>query len=203
MSAEKDHYQTLGVPRDADLGDIKRAYRRAAKALHPDGGRGTGEGFSDASEAYEALRDSRRRQSYDRELRRGEGVTAPSSWTPSGPLDEFASGLGWGLSHLFDLFGGIVGSVRWWESGARLAADVAMDLELSTTEAQTGVRFPVTLSESDLRAGEYSPFWSPTPFNLTVDVNVPPGVLDSAVFRYRFLDGDRVSRVLQITVRIV
>ena len=56
----KDYYETLGVKRDAEEGDIKRAYRRLARKYHPDVSRepGAEEKFKEVGEAYEVLKDS-------------------------------------------------------------------------------------------------------------------------------------------------
>jgi curved DNA-binding protein CbpA len=63
----RDPYIVLGVPRRASGDEIARAYRRAARASHPDsGGAGSAERFRTVSEAYEVLRDPRRRAMYDR-----------------------------------------------------------------------------------------------------------------------------------------
>ena len=63
----RDPYIVLGVPRQASGEEIARAYRRAARASHPDsGGAGSAERFRAVSDAYEVLRDPRRRAVYDR-----------------------------------------------------------------------------------------------------------------------------------------
>jgi curved DNA-binding protein CbpA len=63
----RDPYVVLGVARRASGAEIARAYRRAARASHPDGGRaGSAERFQAVSDAYEVLRDPRRRAVYDR-----------------------------------------------------------------------------------------------------------------------------------------
>jgi curved DNA-binding protein CbpA len=62
-----DPYVVLGVARQASGEEIARAYRRAARASHPDsGGAGSTEQFQAVSDAYEVLRDPRRRAVYDR-----------------------------------------------------------------------------------------------------------------------------------------
>ena len=63
----RDPYIVLGVARHASGEEIARAYRRAARASHPDSaGAGSAEGFQAVSDAYEVLRDPRRRAVYDR-----------------------------------------------------------------------------------------------------------------------------------------
>ncbi|MFO7767713.1 MAG: molecular chaperone DnaJ [bacterium] len=67
--AKRDYYEVLGVGRDADPDEIKKAYRKLALKFHPDrnpGDREAEEKFKEATEAYEVLRDSERRAQYDR-----------------------------------------------------------------------------------------------------------------------------------------
>ncbi len=60
----KDYYKTLGVKKDADASEIKKAYRKMAMKHHPDKG-GDQEKFKELSEAYAVLGDSQKKQMYD------------------------------------------------------------------------------------------------------------------------------------------
>lgn len=86
------HYDVLGVARDADLADIRRAYRERARALHPDTALGpdTVVGMSAVNEAWAVLRDPGRRRAYDAELdgRDAGAGAAPPPWFPSTGDDE-------------------------------------------------------------------------------------------------------------------
>ena len=62
--AKRDYYEVLGVPRSATAAEIKKAYRKLAKEHHPDAG-GDAAKFQEASEAYEVLSDTEKRQGYD------------------------------------------------------------------------------------------------------------------------------------------
>ncbi len=70
MSTKRDYYKVLGVEKNADEKQIKRAYRKLAKKYHPDmnGGDASPESeakFKEATEAYEVLSDSKKRSTYD------------------------------------------------------------------------------------------------------------------------------------------
>lgn len=64
----KDPYEILGVPRSAEAGEIKKAYRRLARQYHPDvnkGDKGAEEKFKEVSQAYDVLGDAEKRKKYD------------------------------------------------------------------------------------------------------------------------------------------
>lgn len=71
MPTEPDFYSLLGVSRQASNSEIRRAYRRAAKRLHPDKNvrPGDTELFLEISKAYEVLLDAEKRQAYDKDLK--------------------------------------------------------------------------------------------------------------------------------------
>ena len=65
----RDPYSTLGVPRTASEAEIKSAYRKLAKQLHPDANQGdaqTEAKFKELNEAYDVLKDPQKRAAYDR-----------------------------------------------------------------------------------------------------------------------------------------
>src|SRR3954452_19553624 len=76
-----DHYEVLGVDRDASPDEIKRAYRRLARELHPDVNPGpdASERFKLVTHAYDVLSDPRQRQQYDLGGRLGGGGGADFS----------------------------------------------------------------------------------------------------------------------------
>ncbi|MGH9507858.1 MAG: DnaJ domain-containing protein, partial [Terriglobales bacterium] len=68
-TAAKDYYAVLGVKRDAAADDIRKAYRRLARKLHPDvnpGNKTAEERFKDVQEAYDVLGDPKKREFFDR-----------------------------------------------------------------------------------------------------------------------------------------
>jgi len=79
----KDYYETLGVPRDADAPEIKKAYRKLARKFHPDVNPGDDEAekrFKDIQEAYAVLSDPEKRKQYNT-FGRVDGIPE-SGWDP-------------------------------------------------------------------------------------------------------------------------
>lgn len=76
----RDHYIVLGIPRGASTEQIKTAYRRGAKRLHPDACGGTHpDAFRELTDAYETLSDEKKRRAYDAAL-------GPEPSPSSGPM---------------------------------------------------------------------------------------------------------------------
>ena len=120
-TAERDYYELLGVPRSADEGEIKKAFRRLARELHPDVSEAPDaeERFREVVEAYEVLSKPETRELYDRY---GHAGLRSGGFQP-GHFD-FGS-----LSDLFAAFFGddlIAGHAR--SRGPDLAADVEIEL---------------------------------------------------------------------------
>lgn len=78
----KDYYAVLGVERTADAAAIKRAYRQLARKYHPDVSRepDAEARFKEVAEAYEVLKDTEKREAYDRIGERWRGGAPPPDW---------------------------------------------------------------------------------------------------------------------------
>jgi molecular chaperone DnaJ len=125
MSTERDYYELLGVPRDADETQIKKAFRRLARQLHPDVSEepDSEARFREATEAYEVLSNSETRALYDRYGHAGlrSGGFRPTEFDLGNLGDLFAAFFG------DDLFGGS-GRGRGGQRGADIAAEVVIAL---------------------------------------------------------------------------
>src|SRR6188472_3465887 len=127
-----DPYEVLGVARDADETEIKKAFRRLARELHPDVNRhdpDAEEKFKEAAEAYEILSDPERRATYDRY---GHDGLRSGGFAPN--FEGFGS-----ISDLFDAFfggGGFGGAAA--RTGPAQGGDIAVSAEVSLAEAAGG-----------------------------------------------------------------
>ncbi|KAI5200793.1 TPR-like protein [Aureobasidium subglaciale] len=109
-SKRKDYYKILGVEKDADDGQIKKAYRKLAIIHHPDKNQGdeaAADRFKDIGEAYETLSDSEKRARYDS----GEDLIDPSEQFGGGGFGGMGGGMGSQIDPevLFQMFGGQMG----------------------------------------------------------------------------------------------
>jgi len=141
---KRDYYAILGVKRDADEGEIKKAYRRLAMKHHPDrvasGEKEAAEAkFKEITEAYEVLRDPERRATYDRYgeagLRSGTGSRGGgfTHFDLSEALNIFMRDFG-GLGGFDAFFGGADRARRERNRGE----DLKVTLKLSLAEVATG-----------------------------------------------------------------
>jgi molecular chaperone DnaJ len=133
IPTKRDYYEILGVSRDADGDEIKRAYRHTALKYHPDrnpGDKEAEENFKEAAEAYEVLSDREKRKIYD--LYGHEGLRG-TGFTGFGGFEDIFSAFG----DIFDGFFGFGGRGS-RRTRARRGNDLRYDLELTLEEAYTG-----------------------------------------------------------------
>lgn len=149
--AKKDLYSVLGVSRGANEEDLKKAYRKLAHKYHPDknpGDRVAEDRFKEVTEAYEVLKDPKRRQMYDQFGQTGPG--GPNPFGPGGPFDgfsDFGGGFGarGGPDSFQDIFSDFFGDVFSGNKGPRRpgprptkGADLRYSLHISLEEAASG-----------------------------------------------------------------
>lgn len=113
----KDYYKILGVDRNADDAEIKKAYRRLARKYHPDVSKESNaeEKFKEVNEAHEVLSDSNKRQAYDQlgaNWKSGQSFTPPPGWEDiftGGFSSGNFSGGSFGASGFSDFFESLFG----------------------------------------------------------------------------------------------
>jgi molecular chaperone DnaJ len=149
--AERDLYEVLGVARTATDEELKRAYRRKARELHPDTNPDDPDAeaeFKQVSVAYEVLSDPAKRRQYDQ-----FGLQGLMGGAAGGEWQGFADA---GIGDLFEaFFGAMGGGVGRRESGPMPGPDAEVTLTLTLAEAAFGahktleVRLPVACRECE------------------------------------------------------
>ncbi len=145
--SKRDYYEVIGVAKGATPEEVKKAFRRQARSLHPDNkDSGDEKAFKELAEAYEVLSDENKRASYDRYGH--EGVKGSASRFDN---FDFSGFQGFGMDDILEsLFGA---SMRGGFSGSRggpaQGAHLRYDLELDFLEAVFGVEKKLTVKRLD------------------------------------------------------
>jgi len=158
MATTPDYYDVLGVPRTASREEIQRAYRKLARAYHPDLNKDPAaeERFKQISEAYQVLSDPEKRRRYDQfgpAFRQMPEDMDPRQWAGAGRRTGFGGpegvwtgpgGVDIDLDTLEDLLGGFFGRAgrgRWQTRGPDQEAELTVTVE----EAYRGGRRALTV----------------------------------------------------------
>jgi DnaJ-class molecular chaperone len=154
-----DYYETLGVERDASGADVKRAFRRLARELHPDVNAHDPEAeekFKAAAEAYEVLSDPERRATYDRF---GQDGLRSGGFPPGGA----------GFASVEDIFQAVFGGAFGFEvrRGPIRGQDLIHSVELSATQAMLGGSVKIPSHEGER------------------EIELPPGIQHGTQFALR------------------
>jgi molecular chaperone DnaJ len=151
-----DFYAALGVPSTATAAEVKRAYRKLARDLHPDKNPGDAKSearFKEVSHAYDVVGDADKRKEYDEAralLSSGAGSFRPGAGGAGGaggvPFDLGDLFGGRGAGGVGDLFGGLFGrggrATRTSQRGEDVTAEVTVSFEQAYTGAEISVRLP-------------------------------------------------------------
>lgn len=184
MSAKRDYYEVLGVPRTADEATIKKAYRKLAKKYHPDtnaDNRDAEEKFKEVTEAYEVLGDKEKRKLYNQygHVAFQEGFDPNRAQDFDGSFYRSGDGMQFhfeganfgGMDDIFDQFFGSAFHGRrgthqsgGYGGGRYQGSDLNADIRVSFEEAAFGCDKMVTLSDADGRTAH------------TLKVHIPAGI---------------------------
>lgn len=204
MSA-RDFYDILGVKRGATADEIKRAYRKLARQLHPDVNKAPDAAarFAEVQEAYDVLSDEERRKQYDTFGRAGVGGPAGRAgaaggagpW-PGGVRFETEMGDLGDLGSVFDAFFGrsAAGPTRSARAhrAPRKGRDVHGQIDIDLETVASGGRRSIRVREGDR--------------DRTIEVTIPPGVCSGQTLRMRGegeagAGGERGDLLVDVRVR--
>ncbi len=131
-----DYYDTLGIPRNADEKEVKKAYRNLARKYHPDVCKepGAEDKFKKINEAYSVLSDEQKKSQYDNMGHETFTNASKGSYTGGGQSGGGFSSDFSGFGDIFDFFGG--GQRR---SGPQPGADLLMRIQIGLEDAVSGI----------------------------------------------------------------
>lgn len=202
----KDYYAVLGVGRNADDGEIKKAFRRLAQQFHPDKNPGNQEAevkFKEINEAYSVLSDKEKRAQYDRFgsnweqfARAGAGASGGPGWNGSRTMtpEEFEQVFGNGsFGGIFDsIFGGRGTRSRGGNSGG-----FGFETEYSAPPQNPSTEVTVTITLEEAFRGATRTLQSDD--GTRFEVNIPRGVKTGSKVRMKGAGG-RSDIVLAVEV---
>lgn len=174
----KDYYEILGVARDAQPEDIKRAYRKLARKFHPDVSTEANaeERFKEVQEAYEVLKDPDKREAYNRlgrNWRDGEDFSPPPGW------EGAHGGADFGGADFSDFFASIFGPRAGGHGGAQRGGpgfqmrgqDRTLQIQIALKDSYDGATRALTLLTPELdHSGELRQV------RKTINVTIPRGI---------------------------
>jgi molecular chaperone DnaJ len=152
MAEKRDYYEVLGVGKGASADEVKKAFRKKAIEYHPDKENGDEAKFKEVNEAYEVLKDDKKRQRYDQFGHAGVGSSAASDGNPFGGFGG-AQGqnihFDFGDLGLGDIFGSFFGGSQQRSQRAKRGRDVETDVVISFEQAVFGTDVELNLVMED------------------------------------------------------
>ncbi len=198
VEAKRDYYEILGVSRQAQEGEIKKAYRKLAKKYHPDTNTGNAQAeqkFKEVTEAYTILSDPEKRKLYDRFGHAGvdgSGPQAESYYRNTGNVDDIFEDIFGDIFHGQKSGGAGSHRFRGYEFSHR-GADVETELSVSFDEAAFGGDKVVHLRD---QGGNVQ----------SLQVHIPAGIETGKTIRLRgkgskgYNGGENGDLLLRVTV---
>lgn len=150
---EKDFYAALGVSKTATAAEIKKAYRKLARDLHPDknpNNKQAEDKFKTVSEAYDVLSDDTKRKEYDEaRLVMGAGFGGRRGGNGFDINDLLRNQGGGGNGGMGDIFGGLFNrnATNTRAARAKRGGDVETEVRIAFAESVSGVTIPIRLTE--------------------------------------------------------
>lgn len=186
---EKDYYAELGVDKNADQKQIKKAFRKLAREFHPDNNPGdtTSETrFKEVNEAYDTVGDADQRKEYDHAREMGHFVGSPQGGQQYVRVQDFGGGFGGPAQDLFGGFQDLFGAGR--QPRPQKGQDISASLSLTFHEALSGPTKEFNLGSE------------------TIKVKIPKGVSDGTRVRVKgrggpgFNSGPRGDLYVEVSV---
>ena len=150
MTSKRDYYEILGLEKNASDEEIKQAYRQLALKYHPDRNKDDPEAeekFKEATEAYEILRDPKKRASYDRF---GHDGVAGFEGFGRGAYADFSDIFGdFDLGDIFESFFGSSFGTKTRTKKARRGADIQYDFTISLEDAVFGKEVQIEIPRNE------------------------------------------------------
>lgn len=167
-----DHYQTLGISREATQDEIKRAFRSLASKHHPDKGGDTAK-FQEIQAAYEVLSNPEKKAAYDN--------PSPFGQNPDGSWRQADVG---GFEQFFHQFGPDLGSIFGHHFGQRIQKNKSINLqtEISLEEAYEG---KTVIASYRLHTGKEKSF----------EVKIPAGIQNGMTLRIAGAGDDSIRHM--------
>ncbi len=175
----KDYYKVLGVDRDIEQTELKKAYRKLARKYHPDVSKvkDAEERFKEVNEAYEVLGDAEKRASYDNlgaNWQNGQNFNPPPGWEGGFDFNQFGGAQGQGAGGFSDffesMFGGGMGGTGFQQGGfgqqSRQKPSETMNLAVDLEDIFVGNNKRIRL-----------------PNGKTIEVKIPKGIEDGKKIR--------------------